>query len=186
MAAGFRRGALYGLETLGVNYLGLRGVSFEEIVPKGKNFSHVPLAVASQYAAEDADLTWRLYQKLAPRLETAGLCSLLFDLELPLAHLLARMEDEGILLKSEELQVFGQELVLRIADLEKEIFGLCGGKTFNLGSPKQLQEILFVDRQLTPPPRAKIKTGWSTDSDILEELAEQDPVPGQKSWRGGR
>src|SRR6185369_7311493 len=101
----------------------------------------------------------------------------LYDLELPLAHLLARMEDEGIVLRSEELATFGKELVLRIADIEKEIFSLCGGKTFNLGSPKQLQEILFVDRQLTPPPRAKIKTGYSTDSDILEELALQDEVP---------
>ena len=175
---------LYGLETLGVNELGLRGVSFGDLVPKGKTFADVPLALASQYGAEDADLTWRLYEKLGPRLEAEGLSSLLYDLELPLAHLLARMEDEGILLKSEALESFGQELVLRIADLEKEIFALCGGKVFNLGSPKQLQEVLFVDRQLTPPPRAKIKTGWSTDSDILEELAEQDPVPAKiLAWR---
>ena len=175
---------LYGLETLGVNYLGLKGVSFGDLVGKGKNFSDVPLAQAGQYAAEDADLTWRLYRKLSPLLESAGLSSLLYDLELPLAHLLARMEDEGIQLQSGELRTFGEELTLRIADLEKEIFALCGGKTFNLGSPKQLQEILFVDRQLTPPPRAKIKTGWSTDSDILEELAEQDPVPAKiLAWR---
>ena len=168
---------VYGLEVLGVNYLGVRGVSFSDIVPKGKNFSDVPLAIASKYAAEDADLTWRLYKKLEPRLQATGLASLLYDLELPLAHLLARMEDEGITLRSEELHTFGRELVLRIADIEKQIFALCGGKTFNLGSPKQLQEILFVDRQLVPPPRAKIKTGYSTDSDILEELAEQDEVP---------
>lgn len=168
---------VYGLEVLGVNYLGLKGVSFSDLVPKGKTFADVPLALASQYGAEDADLTWRLYRKLAPRLEAEGLSSLLYDLELPLAHLLARMEDEGIVLRSDELAVFGQELSLRIADLEQQIFGLCGGKTFNLGSPKQLQEILFVDRQLTPPPRAKIKTGYSTDSDILEELALQDEVP---------
>jgi len=175
---------LYGLEVLGISYLGLKGVAFGEIVPKGKNFSDVPLEVASRYGAEDADLTWRLYKKLLPQLEAKGLASLLFDLELPLAHLLARMEDEGITLRSEELRSFGQELVLRIGDLEKEIFALCGGKTFNLGSPKQLQEILFVDRQLVPPPRAKIKTGYSTDSDILEELAEQDPVPAKiLAWR---
>ena len=175
---------VYGLETLGINYLGLKGVAFGDLVAKGKNFSDVPLALASQYAAEDADLTWRLYQKLAPRLEAAGLSGLLYELELPLAHLLARMEDEGITLRSEELRTFGTELTGRIADLEQEIFALCGGKSFNLGSPKQLQEILFVDRQLVPPPRAKIKTGYSTDSDILEELAEQDPVPAKiLAWR---
>jgi len=175
---------LYGLETLGVNYLGLKGVSFGDLVPKGKTFADVPLADASRYGAEDADLTWRLYRLLGPRLEERDLSSLLYDLELPLAHLLARMEDEGIVLRSEELRGFGHELTSRIADLEAEIFGLCGGKAFNLGSPKQLQEILFVDRQLTPPARAKIKTGYSTDSDILEELAEQDPVPAKiLAWR---
>jgi len=175
---------VYGLEALGVTHLGLRGVSFSDIVPKGKNFSDVPLATASQYAAEDADLTWRLYEKFAPRIEASGLASLLYDLELPLAHLLARMEDEGILLRSSELHAFGQELAGRVAAIEAEIWALCGGKTFNLGSPKQLQEVLFVDRQLTPPPRAKIKTGWSTDSDILEELAEQDEVPRKiLQWR---
>jgi DNA polymerase-1 len=175
---------VYGLEALGVTYLGLKGVAFGDLVPKGKNFSDVPLALASQYAAEDADLTWRLYLMLAPRLEAAGLSKLLNELELPLSHLLARMEDEGITLRSEELRTFGAELAGRIADLEQEIYALCGGKSFNLGSPKQLQEILFVDRQLTPPPRAKIKTGYSTDSDILEELADQDPVPAKiLAWR---
>jgi DNA polymerase-1 len=175
---------LYGLETLGINHLNLKGVAFGDLVGKGKTFADVPLAEASRYGAEDADLTWRLYEKLAPELEAKGLTGLLADIELPLAHLLARMEDEGIVLRSEELKLFGEELVFRIAELEKEIFALCGGKTFNLGSPKQLQEILFVDRQLTPPPRAKIKTGWSTDSDILEELADQDPVPAKiLAWR---
>ncbi len=175
---------VYGLETLGVTHLGLRGVSFADIVPKGKNFSDVPLKVASQYAAEDADLTWRLYKKFAPRIDSEKLASLLYDIELPLAHVLARMEDEGIVLRSSELHAFGQELAGRIAAIETEIWALCGGKTFNLGSPKQLQEILFVDRQLTPPPRAKIKTGYSTDSDILEELAEQDEVPRKiLQWR---
>jgi DNA polymerase-1 len=175
---------VYGLEVLGINHLNLKGVAFEDLVGKGKTFADVPLSQASQYGAEDADLTWRLYEKLAPQLEAKGLTSLLHDVELPLAHLLARMEDEGIVLRSEELKSFGEELVFRIAEIEKEIWALCGGKTFNLGSPKQLQEILFVDRQLTPPPRAKIKTGWSTDSDILEELADQDPVPAKiLAWR---
>lgn len=168
---------VYGLETLGINYLGLKGVSFSDLVPKGKTFADVALAEASRYGAEDADLTWRLYRLLSSRLEAKGLLSLLTDLELPVALVLARMEDEGIVLRSGELQSFGAELALRIADLEKQIFALCGGKTFNLGSPKQLQEVLFVDRQLVPPGRAKIKTGYSTDSDILEELAEQDEVP---------
>ncbi|MEI8093938.1 MAG: DNA polymerase I [Spirochaetales bacterium] len=173
----------FGLEVLGVGWLGVKGIAFGDLVGKGKTFADVPLESAVKYGAEDADLTWRLYRKLAPKLEAAGLTGLLHDLELPLSLLLARMEDEGIVLRGDELATFGVELVRRIADIEAEIFALCG-KQFNLGSPKQLQEILFIDRQLTPPSRAKIKTGYSTDSDILEELAEQDPVPAKiLAWR---
>ena len=174
----------FGLEALGITYLGVKGISFGDLVGKGKTFADVPLEQAVKYGAEDADLTWRLYRKLEPLLKAKGLTGLLTDLELPLSLLLARMEDEGITLRAGELGDFGTELVRLIADVEAEIFALCGGKTFNLGSPKQLQEILFTDRQLTPPPRAKIKTGYSTDSDILEELAEQDPVPAKiLVWR---
>jgi len=173
----------FGLEVLGVKWLGLKGLSFNDIVGKGKTFADVGIDLAVKYGAEDADLTWRLFRKLEPLLEAGGLTGLLQDLELPLSLLLARMEDEGIVLRGEELNAFGGELVHRIADVEAEIFELCG-KSFNLGSPKQLQEILFVDRQLSPPGRAKIKTGWSTDSDILEELSEQDPVPAKiLTWR---
>jgi DNA polymerase-1 len=173
----------FGLEVLGVRWLGVKGLSFNDIVGKGKTFADVGLDLAVKYGAEDADLTWRLFQKLEPLVEAGGLTGLLQNLELPLSLLLARMEDEGIVLRGEELKLFGGELMRRIADVEAEIFELCG-KAFNLGSPKQLQEILFVDRQLTPPGRAKIKTGWSTDSDILEELSEQDPVAAKiLAWR---
>jgi DNA polymerase-1 len=169
--------ASYGLATLGVKYLGVEGLDFNEVVPKGKDFTAVDVALATQYSGEDADLTWRLYKFLEPLLEKMGLGRLMHEIEMPLTLLLAKMEARGILLQGKELDKYSHELAQRLADLEEEIFQLCGGKRFNLSSPKQLQEVLFVDRGLTPPPRSKIKTGWSTDSDVLEELSAEDPVP---------
>ena len=169
----------YNLEALALKYLNLKGLSFEEVVGKLPDFSAVEVSLASKYSAEDADLTWRLFEIFEKSLHEEGLFELFHTLEMPLTLVLATMENRGIRLKKEELAAFSEELTRRLADLEEEIFALCGGKRFNLGSPKQLQEVLFTDRGLTPPPRAKIKTGWSTDSDILEELSAEDPVPGK-------
>ncbi len=171
--------AVYNLEALGLKYLNVKGLSYDEVVKKLPDFSAVPVTLATQYSAEDADLTWRLFELLEDRLKREGLAELFHTLEMPLTLVLVQMENRGIRLQQEELSSFSAELSRRLLDLEEEIFTLCGGKRFNLGSPKQLQEILFTDRGLTPPPRAKIKTGWSTDSDILEELASEDPVPGK-------
>ncbi|NNM67217.1 MAG: DNA polymerase I [Spirochaetales bacterium] len=169
----------YGLASLGVKYLGAEGLDFNEVVPKGKDFTAVEVPLATRYSCEDADLTWRLYKVFEPRLQERGLDHLMSGVEMPLTLILVQMEDAGILLQGRELDQYSHELAQRLADLEEEIFHLCGGKRFNLSSPKQLQEVLFVDRGLTPPPRSKIKTGWSTDSEVLEELSAEDPVPGK-------
>lgn len=166
----------FSLETLALNVLGLEGLSFDSLVKKGQTFADVPLQTAARYSSEDSDLTFRLYEKFAADLQAQNLSSLMFDLEMPLTALLAKIEARGIRLLAPELQAYAVELEAGIASIQAEIWDLCG-EQFNLGSPKQLQEILFVKRQLVPPPRAKIKTGYSTDSDILEELALQDPVP---------
>ena len=164
----------YGLEALAERRLGYRGIEYEEAVPKGGSLADVPTEKATAYAAEDADLTYRLYLLTKPELEAAGLTSLFTDLEMPLVPIIAGMEAAGIRVEVPELKAFGMELEARLAALEREIWGLVGHE-FNIASTKQLQEVLFVERKL--PAGKKTKTGLSTDTTVLEELAALDPVP---------
>lgn len=164
----------FSLEALAERRLGIHGIEFAEVVPKGATFGMVPLDKATAYAAEDADFTFRLDRLMATELEEAGLCKLYHDLEMPLVPILASMESEGILVDAKELRGYGEELDAELDSIQREIWKLCG-REFNIASPKQLQEVLFVDRKL--PTGKKTKTGWSTDSSVLEELAALDPVP---------
>lgn len=163
-----------GLEALAERRLGYHGIDYDEVVPKGQTFDTVPLEKAARYAAEDADLTLRLYLLTRGELEAAGLLAILTDLEMPILPILARMEAEGIKVEAGELKAFGVELEARLGALEREIWDLVGHE-FNVASTKQLQEVLFVERKL--PPGKKTKTGYSTDTSVLEELASLDPVP---------
>ena len=164
----------FGLEALAERRLGYVGIDYDQVVPKGSTFADVPLEKAARYAAEDADLTFRLYLLTGPELEAAGLSGIFRDLEMPLVPILAGMEAEGIRVDAPELRAFGAELEVRLGALEREIWGLVGHE-FNVASTKQLQEVLFVERKL--PPGKKTKTGFSTDTSVLEELAALDPVP---------
>lgn len=164
----------FGLEALAERRLGYHGIDYDEVVPKGSTFADVPLSKAARYAAEDADLTFRLYRLTEPELEAAKLSSIFRDLEMPLVPILAAMEAEGIRVEAPELRAFGAELEVRLGALEREIWGLVGHE-FNIASTKQLQEVLFVERKL--PAGKKTKTGYSTDTSVLEELAALDPVP---------
>jgi DNA polymerase-1 len=163
-----------GLEALAERRLGYRGIEYNDLVPKGKCFADVPLELAGKYAAEDADLTLRLYSLTLAELEEAKLLPIFRDLEMPLVPILAGMEAEGIRVEAPELKAFGAELETRLGLLEREIWGLVGHE-FNIASTKQLQEVLFVERKL--PSGKKTKTGFSTDTSVLEELAALDPVP---------
>ena len=164
----------YSLEKLAEKKLGLVGTDFDEIVPKGQTFDSVPIDVATKYAAEDADFTFSLWQILQPELEKQGLYDLFINLEMKLLPILARMELNGIHLDSENLKNYSVELTQKIQNAEKEIFELVGHE-FNIASTKQLQEVLFTERGL--PHGKKTKLGYSTDTSVLEELAEIDPVP---------
>lgn len=166
----------YSLESLAASQLALNTVSYDDVVPKGSTFADVPIPLAVSYAAEDADLTLRLHELFAPRLAESGLERLCTDLELPLVPILADMELAGIRLEKDSLSAFSEELTGEIATVEREIHELAG-KEFNVASPKQLQEILFVDRKLTPGK--KTKTGYSTDNSVLENLASEDVLPGK-------
>ena len=162
------------LGALAERRLGYRGIEFDEVVPKGATFAMVPLERATSYAAEDADLTLRLHLLMAGELEAAGLLSIFTDLEMPLVPVLAAMEEAGIRVEAGELRAYGVELDAELESIQREIWKLCG-REFNIASTKQLQEVLFIDRKL--PHGKKTKTGFSTDTSVLEELASLDPVP---------
>jgi DNA polymerase-1 len=164
--------ASYSLDSLAGEYLKYSPVAFDDVVPKGKTFDAVPLDAACRYSAEDADLTARMKAYLEARLQKAE--ALFSNLEMPLLPILAEMETEGIMIESATLQEYGRELAGELEKLQADTFQLVGHE-FNLGSPKQLQEVLFVERGLKPG--RKTKTGYSTDVDVLEELAAADPVP---------
>ena len=164
----------FGLENLAETQLGLQGINYKDVVPKGCTFAAVPLPQATEYAAEDADLTLQLYHRYKPALEQAHLTALFETLEIPLMPLLADMEAQGIFLKKEELAAFSEELAETLARDEAEIYKLVG-HPFNIASPKQLQEVLFTERKL--PTGKKTKTGYSTDISVLEELAAIDELP---------
>lgn len=164
----------YGMDKLAESILGVKTIRFKDLVKTGQNFSDIPLKEACPYAAEDADITFRFYKKFLPLLKKNNLEKLFFDLEMPITKLLTEMEIKGIFLKGEELTAYSKELGKELEDCEKDIYRLVGHE-FNIASPKQLQEVLFEERKLTPGK--KTKTGYSTDTSVLENLASEDPVP---------
>jgi DNA polymerase I len=164
------------LGALAERRLGDAGTAFEDVVPKGASFAMVPAEKATAYAAEDADFTLRLHLLMEGELEASGLTKLYRELEMPTLPILGAMEAEGILVDSSELRAYGVELDAELDSIQKNIWKDVGHE-FNIASPKQLQEVLFVERKLTPGK--KTKTGFSTDSSVLEELAALDVVPRQ-------
>ncbi len=164
----------FSLESLAETKLGLKGIEFDDIVAKGQTFRDVPLEKAKDYASEDADFTFQLWTVLKEGLEKNGLTSLFNNIEMPVLTVLAEMELCGIHLDSESLAKYDKELEKNISVIEKEIYETVGHE-FNIASTKQLQEVLFTERGLKPGK--KTKTGYSTDTSVLEELAAYDPVP---------
>ena len=166
----------YNMDDLAKKYLTYDTVKFEEVVPEGKLFCDISLDDAVRYGAEDSDITLRLYETLLPMLQKGALEQAFFNIEMPLVEVLCNMELEGVLLDPSRLATFKVDLEKEIAEVQSSIYTLCG-REFNLNSPRQLQEILFVDRNL--PTGKKTHSGFSTDSDVLEELSAStdDPVP---------
>jgi len=164
-----------GMDALCDRYLGFSTIKFDEVVPKGATFDSVGLENAVAYAAEDADVTLRLYRVFEKILKTEPKRSSIFwDIEMPLLPILAAMEAEGIGLEFSALERYGEELGREIDSVVSEIHGLCG-REFNVASPKQLQEVLFQERGLKPGK--KVKMGYSTDNAVLMNLIREDPVP---------
>jgi DNA polymerase I len=172
-------GTRHDMDSLALKYLGVNTIHFEDVAGKGAkqiSFSQVALEQAVPYAAEDADITLQLHQTLWPRLEAEpSLCSVYQDIDMPLVPVLSRLERNGALVSRELLSQQSHELGCRMLELEQQAHELAGQR-FNLGSPKQLGEILFD--KLGLPVIQKTPTGApSTAEDVLAELAEQFPLP---------
>jgi DNA polymerase-1 len=162
----------HGMDELSELWLGHKPIAFKEVCGSGKtqkHFGQVKLDAATAYAAEDADVTLRLYHVLRPRLAAEGLLTAYETLERPLPAVLAQMECEGVKIDPDRLRRLSQEFSMRMAELETKAQGLVG-RPFNLGSPKQIGEVLFGEMSL--PGGKKTATGaWGTDAGALEELA---------------
>ena len=167
------------MDSLALAYLGHKTIHFEEIAGKGAKqltFNQISLEEAGPYAAEDADITLRLHNAIWTKLKgIPELKNLLIDVEVPLACVLSRMEQEGVLIDSQKLRQQSQDLATRIAELEKEVHEEAG-EPFNLGSTKQLQQILFEKMSL-PIIKKTPKGAPSTSEDVLQELALEYPLP---------
>ena len=164
----------FALESLAERLLHLKGIEFDDIVEKGASFADVPLEKATDYCAEDSDFTLKIYHILKQKLKENGLYDWFKEVELPLVPLLSEMELSGIHLDSSSLHSYRGELENKIYTIQKEIFELVGHE-FNIASTKQLQQVLFEERGLKTGK--KTKTGYSTDTAVMEELALVDPVP---------
>ena len=167
------------MDSLASRHLGLKTLTYTEVCGKGAKqigFGEVELARATEYAAEDADITLRLHHNLAAQLAAEpALAALYRDIELPTARVLFEMERTGVLIDAFLLAQHSEELGRRLYDLENEAHVLAG-QPFNLGSPKQLGEILFT--KLGLPVVKKTATGQpSTDEDVLSQLADDYPLP---------
>jgi DNA polymerase-1 len=152
---------IYNMDRLAEVYLRYQTIHYNDVVPKGETFDAVTIETATRYAAEDADITFRLYELFADMLKKRGLEKLFFELEMPLVRILAEMEMEGIRLDPSVLATYSIELEKDLAAIEGEIYRLVGHE-FNINSTKQLQDVLFIDRKLKPTK--KTKTGYSTDT----------------------
>jgi len=149
-------------------------IKYNDIVPKGGVFNAVSLETATRYSGEDADFCVRLKHYLEPIIEKNESLALFENIEMPLLPVLAEMEGEGIKIEPKVLTDYGKELAVELDQIQEETWKTVGHE-FNLSSTKQLQEVLFVERKLTPVK--KTKTGFSTDAAAMEDLARQDPVP---------
>ncbi|GMM73678.1 DNA polymerase I [Alteromonas gracilis] len=167
------------MDSLALAYLGHKTIHFEEIAGKGAKqltFNQINLDEAGPYAAEDADITLRLHNAIWSKLkDIPELKNLLIDVEVPLACVLSRMEQEGVLIDSQRLRQQSQDLATRIAELENEVHEEAG-EPFNLGSTKQLQHVLFEKMSL-PVIKKTPKGAPSTSEDVLQELALEYPLP---------
>ena len=164
----------HGMDELSTLHLGHTPIAYDSVTGTGRNrirFAQVPLELATNYAAEDTDVTLRLWQLLKPRLREQQALGIYEQIERRLVPVLLDMEAAGIKVDRDDLQAMSLDFATRMAVMETEAHALAG-EAFNLGSPKQLGEILF-DKMAIPGGK-RMKTGaWGTDASVLQDLADQ-------------
>jgi DNA polymerase-1 len=164
----------HNLSDLALRYLGLTAKSYAELVPKGKTIGDLDIPTVADYCGMDVYSTFKLVPKLREELEkNPVLYKLVLEVEQPLEPVLAQMEYTGVRINTGYLQELSQQLEVDLAKFEQQVYGIAGEK-FNLGSPKQLSQILFEKLKLSTKSSRKIQTGYSTDAATLEKLQEVD------------
>ena len=176
----------HGMDALSERYLNHQPISIKSLLGTGKSaitFDRVPIADATKYAAEDADVTLRLWQIFKPKLHREQVTTVYETLERPLVPVLAQMERTGVKVDRDTLSRMSNAFAQKMAALEAEIHELAG-RSFNVGSPKQLGEILFDEMGIEGGKRGK--TGaYATGADVLEDLATEHELPARVlDWRG--
>lgn len=168
----------HGLKDLAADLLQIRMTPIKDLIGTGKgqiSFDQVEIEPAAQYAAADADLTLQLTRLLQPQVEAANARELLDRIELPLVRVLMDMESTGVCIDRDHFAKLATETNAHLERLRQEIYAHCDGKEFNIGSPKQVAQVLFEDLGLKPVKTKK--TGYSTDIEVLETLACDHEVP---------
>jgi len=166
----------YNLGDLAVDYLAYTMIPIEDLIGKGRKqitMDMVSCARVAEYSGEDAEVSLRLASCLEPEIERLGEEKLFRDVEMPLVEVLARMEAAGVKIDCDHLAAMGREFEKDISGLEARIYKEAGHE-FNIASPKQLADVLFEERKLSSGKRTK--TGYSTDVEVLERLAEKDEL----------
>jgi DNA polymerase-1 len=179
----------HGLDFLALKHLGLTKIPTSDLIGKGKSqisMWDVPVQKCGEYACEDADVTGRLWKLFAQKLEGDPVAPVLHEIEMPLLRVLEDMERAGVALDVAHLRALSAEMGERLAGLTARIHELAG-EAFNIGSPKQLGDVLFeklkVHEQLGVKRIRRTKTGWSTDAEVLDLLSEHELVAAILDYR---
>ncbi len=169
----------HGLDAIALEYLNYKTTTYAEVTGSGKKqigFDEVDISAATRYSGEDADIALRLKQLLEPKLRELGMEKLFREIEMPLMQVLAEMERAGVKVDASLLGSMSKRLEQDLLQITERIYTLAGTK-FNINSPKQIGEVLFDKLGLKPLKRTK--TGYSTDVDVLQELARSHPLPAE-------
>ncbi len=167
----------HNLNDLALTYLNHKMITYQEVTGKGKKaigFAEVPVDQATAYAAEDAEITYSLYQRLAPKLRENNLETLFHEIEIPLIPVLAGMERTGVKIDGDFLASMSDEIGEQLDRLRSRIYDLAG-EEFNVNSTQQLARILF--EKLAIKPVRKTKTGYSTNFEVLQKLSLEHELP---------
>ena len=168
----------HNMDYLAEVYLNYITIPIEDLIGKGrmqKTMREVPVELVKEYAAEDADITLQLYEKLMPLLKENGVEKLFYEIEMPLVPVLSRMEANGVRIDTENLQQISEAFGVEIHKIEEEIYK-AAGMPFNIASPKQLGEVLFEKLRIDEKAK-KTKTGqYATGEDVLQKLSHKHPI----------